>query len=149
MQLNMTTDYAIRFLLCLENSKGPASGPIISEKTKITPKYLLKISAKLRKAGMIGSLAGSQGGYYLLKTLDQITLLEVINIMEPSSKWNRCLEEDSFCNNKAVMSCPIRKYYARLQEELVKKWLSKTLAEIVNLEEAEEIGNNSREKKIV
>ena len=64
---------------------------------------------------------GIQGGYYLLRPLDQITLLEVINIMELSSKWNRCLEEDSFCNNNAVMSCPIRKYYARLQEELEKK----------------------------
>ncbi len=117
MQLNLTTDYAIRFLICLEKPNGVVCGPIIAEKTKIPPKYLLKISGKLRKAGMIGSLAGIQGGYYLLRPLDQITLLEVINIMELSSKWNRCLEEDSFCNNNAVMSCPIRKYYARLQED--------------------------------
>ncbi len=149
MQLNLTTDYAIRFLICLEKPSGAVCGPIIAEKTKIPPKYLLKISAKLRKAGMIGSLAGSQGGYYLLRPLDQITLLEVISIMEPSSKWNRCLEEEGFCTRKAVMSCPIRKYYARLQEELETKWLSKTLAEIVNLAAAEEIGNSSREEMII
>ena len=47
------------------------------------------------------------------------------------------------------MSCPIRKYYARLQEELETKWLSKTLAEIVNLAAAEEIGNSSREEMII
>lgn len=149
MQLNLTTDYAIRFLICLENTNGAVSGPSIAEKTKIPPNYLLKISSKLRKAGMIGSLAGSQGGYYLLRTLDQITLLEVIDIMETSYKWNRCLEKDSFCAREAVMSCPIRKYYVRLQEELEAKWLSKTLAEIVKLAAAETVGEDSREKMIV
>lgn len=35
MQLNLTTDYAIRFLICLEKPNGVVCGPIIAEKTKL------------------------------------------------------------------------------------------------------------------
>lgn len=149
MQLNMTTDYAIRILLCLGNTGGTLSGPSIAETTKVPLNYLLKMSGKLRKAGLIGSIAGSQGGYYLGKPLNQITLLEVIKTMEPSCKWNRCLEDDGLCNRNTVDSCPVRKYYARLQKELETKWLSKTLAEIVALATAEEDVADRQEERVI
>lgn len=149
MQLNLTTDYAIRLLLCLGNTKGTLSGNNIAETAKIPPNYLVKISSKLRKAGLIGSIAGSNGGYYLLKALNKITLLEIIKVMEPSCKWNRCIEDDGVCSKGVVSSCPVRKYYARLQTELETKWLSKTLTEIVELAAAEEAAGGRQEEMII
>lgn len=149
MQLNLTTDYAFRLLLCLGSANGTLSGSAIADTMKIPPNYLLKISSKLRRAGLIGSMAGTQGGYYLTKSLSEITLLEIIDIMEPSYKWNRCLEDDSFCSREATRSCPIRKFYVRLQTELETKWLSKSLAEIVELAEDEETNECQRGKMII
>ena len=148
MQLNMTTDYAIRILLCLGNPGRTLSGPSIAETTRVPPNYLMKMSRKLRKAGLIDSMAGSQGGYYLRKPLNQITLLEVMRTMEPSCKWNRCLEDNGPCNGNTVAGCPVRKYYARLQKELETKWLSRTLAEIVALDAAEEAADLQEERAI-
>ena len=130
MQLNLTTDYAIRLLLYLGNSNRTLPGPRVAEAIKISPKYLMKISSQLRGAGLLGSLQGAQGGYYLRKPLDKITLLEVIETMEPSSKWNRCLDEDAFCNRGIAADCPIRKYYMWMQKDMEEKWLSRTLEEI-------------------
>lgn len=138
MQLNLTTDYAIRLLLCLGNTKGTLSGNNIAATTRIPQNYLLKISSKLRKAGMVGSIAGANGGYYLLKPLNKITLLEILKAMEPACKWNHCIEDDRFCSRGAATSYSVRKYYAQLQTELETKWLSRTLSEIVELVAAEE-----------
>ena len=74
MQLNLTTDYAIRFLLCLGDTKGIMTGSLIADQMKIPPKYLLKIARKLRGAGMLGTVTGAKGGYYLLRSLEEITL---------------------------------------------------------------------------
>ena len=69
--------------------------------------------------------------------------------MEPSCKWNRCLEDDELCNGDTVTSCPIRKYYTRLQKELETKWLSKTLAEIVELAASEENVEDRQEETVI
>ena len=90
-----------------------------------TPKYLLKIARKLRGAGMLGTVTGAKGGYYLLRSLEEITLLDVLNVMESSVKVNRCLEDDGYCNRGAVSTCQIRKYYQYIQKEMENKWFSR------------------------
>ena len=47
MQLNITTDYAIRLLLSLGKMGVQKAGPLIAEEMMIPPKYILKISSKL------------------------------------------------------------------------------------------------------
>ena len=134
MQLNLTTDYAIRFLLCLGNEGGVVTGGEIAGRMDIPPKYLLKIARKLRDAGMIGTMSGIRGGYYLKKPLEKLPLLDVLKVMGPTMAVNRCLEPDHYCSQGLAASCPIHRYYARIQKEMEEKWLSKTLAEILTLE---------------
>lgn len=131
MQLNITTDYAIRMLLCLGEIDVKKSGPIIAEEMSIPPKYILKITAKLRGAGLIGSTSGSQGGYHLLRPLDKITWLEVVRIMEPSIKINRCLEPDEYCSRNAAAVCAVRRFYQAMQKEIEERWVSLSLADIL------------------
>ena len=131
MQLNITTDYAIRVLLCLGSTEELMTGSYIAEKMKIPSKYFLKIAMRLKKAGMVGATAGAKGGYYLTKGLNEITLLEVLKVMEPSTRINRCLEDDGYCNRGASDTCQIRRYYRHIQEEVEQKWLSKSLSDIL------------------
>ncbi len=138
MQFNITTDYAIRFLLCMGNMSSPVSGNTVAEQAKIPPKYLLKIARRLREAGLLGSLAGAKGGYYLRKTLREITLYEVLRIMEPTIKISRCLEPDSYCCRGASADCKMHRYYERIQEELESRWFSRSLEEITDMADEEE-----------
>lgn len=131
MQLNITTDYAIRLLLCLGEVGVKKAGPLIAEEMVIPPKYILKISSKLRAAKLIGSESGSQGGYYLMKPLEDITLMEVLSVMENTVKINRCLEPDAYCSRGGAKDCPVHSFYLVLQHEIEEIWLSQRLGGIM------------------
>ena len=118
MQLNLTTDYAIRIVLYLATKGGIASSIEISEKMDIPQNAVLKIMRKLNRAGFTKTHIGIQGGYSMAKPAAKITLLSIINTMESTTKLNRCLEEDRFCSRFATESCPVRNFYCVLQEQL-------------------------------
>lgn len=134
MQLNVTTDYAIRTVLYLGQCKKLASATEISNEMKIPRGYLEKVLSKLKKAEYISSDLGVRGGYRLNMTLEEITLGDVIRLMENTTKINRCLEEDMFCNRKAVDCCAVRRYYEKVQKKLENHFFTISLKEILELE---------------
>ena len=120
MQLNVTTDYAIRIVLYLAIKKEITTSKEIGAAMGIPKNYVLKITHKLVEAGIIERLVGAQGGFSLAQKIDDITLLDILNIMEPTMRVNRCLEEDKFCSRYATENCPVRGFYCKMQEELVR-----------------------------
>lgn len=134
MQLNVTTDYAIRIVLYLGQCKKRASATEISSEMGIPKGYLGKVLSKLKKAEYISADLGARGGYRLNKTLSDITLGDVIRIMENTTKINRCLEEDALCSRRAVDYCAVRRYYAKIQKKLETKFFSISLKEILEQE---------------
>ena len=123
MQLNVTSDYAIRTVLYLGQCKKIASATEISNEMGIPRGYLEKD-------------LGARGGYRLNKTLKDITLGDVIRLMESTTKINRCLEDDAYCSRKAVDFCAVRRYYAKVQEKLETQFFSISLKEILEQEGA-------------
>jgi Rrf2 family nitric oxide-sensitive transcriptional repressor len=115
MQLNITTDYAIRALLFMVMCNRPVGASEISENMKIPHSYLLTIMAKLKKAGFVTSKRGQTGGYELAKPASSMRLWDVIDTMEGAPKLGRCLE-DQQCSWTEVEECPIRKVYVVVQE---------------------------------
>ena len=84
MKLSMKSRYGLRALIDLSvNSKNEqvALGSI-AERNNISPQYLEQVFASLRKAGIVKSIKGSQGGYFLNKPAEQITISEVIEALE-------------------------------------------------------------------
>ena len=102
MQLNITTDYAIRIVLYLGQSQEKLSANQISEDMCIPKGYLEKVLRKLKKASYVSADLGTKGGYYLNKGLEDITLGELIREMENTVKINRCLEADEYCSRGDV-----------------------------------------------
>ena len=83
MKLSMKSRYGLRALIDLSvNSKNEqvALGGI-AERNNISPQYLEQVFASLRKAGIVKSIKGSQGGYFLNKPAEQITISEVIEAL--------------------------------------------------------------------
>lgn len=115
MQLNITTDYSIRIILYLAIKKTIVSSREISTVMGITKSYVLKISRTLSEHGLIKKTVGADGGLELNKPSSEITLFEIIDIMEPTTKINRCLEEDRYCSRFATEDCPVRNVYVGMQ----------------------------------
>lgn len=70
----------------LEIAKGDKQNPVslkdISDKINVSKNYLEQVLNGLRNAKIVGSIKGIKGGYFLLKTLDEITFYEVFRTME-------------------------------------------------------------------
>ncbi|WP_041140013.1 RrF2 family transcriptional regulator [Beduini massiliensis] len=131
MQLNLTTDYAIRIVIYLSLKKEVVSSAEISEKMGISQNAVLKIIRQLKKAGITNTHIGIQGGFSITKSPKEISLLTIIQVMENTTKINRCLEEDKFCSRFATESCPVRNFYCTLQNELEAKLSSITVQDLL------------------
>lgn len=128
MQLNKSTDYAIKILLFLKEKDKLKFQTEIADATGIPPKYLAAILAKLKKAGFVESLRGNKGGYYLKEDLSNITVYDIICVTESSSMISCCLEQkktDRLYRN-------IKNYYYEVQNKLEHSIFAVTLQEILN-----------------
>ena len=82
MQLNQSTDYAIRMILYLAQASQTVPSSKLSAALGISSRYLLQIGARLRDAGMLRVSYGNSGVYVLAKSPGEITLLDIIILME-------------------------------------------------------------------
>lgn len=82
--LSKKTQYAFHALTYLvENQdKGPVLISEISEERKISLKFLENILLEMKKAGVLGSKKGKGGGYYLIKSPEEIKLAKVIRMLD-------------------------------------------------------------------
>jgi len=118
MQLNVTTDYAIRIVLYLTQKKGVANSNEIAEAMGIPRSYILKIAKTLKDAGILSEKRGVEGGFVLRGDPEQLTLLDIVSALERTVNINRCLEEDEYCSRDAVSFCKVRELLVKLQDEL-------------------------------
>lgn len=131
MQLQITTDYAIRVIGYLVLCDGKlANAKDISEQMGITYQYFLKISARLKEAGLILTEQGRNGGYRLAKDAEDITLYDIVKTMEGEIYFNRCLEPDGFCSRYATDTCPVHNIFVDLQTDIITSLKSKKMSDI-------------------
>ena len=132
MQINITTDYAIRIVLYLAGRKNLTTSVDIASAMRIPSGYVLKITKKLVNAGILLRVVGSRGGFLLAVMAEQIALYDIIELMESTPKLNRCLEDDEYCSRFATVNCPVRKFYCNLQEQTEKSLKEISIADLVN-----------------
>ena len=98
MQLTLEADYAVRIIsvLCVENERTDAK--TISEKATVSLRFALKILRKLVAAGLVDSFKGTQGGYKLKLDPAEINLRQVIEAIEGTYYFSRCLSPEGGCN---------------------------------------------------
>ncbi len=131
MQLNLKTDYAIRTLLYLATKNATASSTEISEQMVIPKSMISKFAVPLQRAGILTTQRGAGGGFALGRVPADISLHEVINLLEGTTRINRCLEDDHKCSRNATATCPVRKFYVRVQTYLEEAFRDKTIASLL------------------
>ncbi|GAA3237499.1 Rrf2 family transcriptional regulator [Actinocorallia longicatena] len=88
MRLSARVDYALRAAaeLAAAAASGAAGHPVtavqLAEAQQIPPKFLENILGQLRRSGIIRSQRGPDGGYWLAKPADQITLADIIRAID-------------------------------------------------------------------
>lgn len=84
MRLSTKSRYGVRALFDIAyHSVGlPTQIKDISRRQAISPRYLEQIFQKLKKAGILGSKRGPNGGYYMLKEPGDVTLGDIVRATE-------------------------------------------------------------------
>jgi Rrf2 family protein len=83
MRVSAKADYAVRAAVELAAAPSPpVKGEAISQAQEIPLKFLENILGELRHAGIVRSQRGTEGGYWLARPADEITLADVIRAVE-------------------------------------------------------------------
>lgn len=134
--LSKKTKYAINALVYL--SKKPAKQPIliseIAEHENIPQKFLEAILLDLKKAGILASKKGKGGGYFLLKSTNDVNMADVMRLFDGPiallpcvthkyyQKCDECVDEET---------CGIRSVFLEVRNQTVDLLKKATLAEII------------------
>jgi Rrf2 family protein len=84
MRITAKVDYAVRAAIELVGADrgAPVKGDRISAAQDIPTKFLENILSELRRAGLVGSRRGTDGGYWLARPPGQITIADIIRAVE-------------------------------------------------------------------
>ncbi|MFQ8600580.1 MAG: RrF2 family transcriptional regulator [Oscillospiraceae bacterium] len=108
MHITLESDYAIRIVHCLCKNGKRMDARTISESTGVTLRFSLKILRKLVSSKIIRSFKGSQGGYEIARNPGEISLREVIEVVEgPISSAGA--ESRYFCTREKNKPCKVQK----------------------------------------
>ena len=115
MKFSTRDRYALRLMVELANRPNDLI-PLkdISDKQRISLKYLEQIVTPLAKAGLVSSVRGAQGGYMLARPPEEITMGTLMRILEGPISLADCLDGDGSCNK--ARACPTRLVWERLSQ---------------------------------
>jgi len=89
----------------------------ISKEMQIPKNFLMKILKQLEKTGLLKLKRGVSGGVTLAKKPDEITLYDVIIVMEKSIALNRCIINKRICG--LVSHCPVHPVWFKVRDILI------------------------------
>ena len=89
--LSQTAEYALRAMASLAyQPDGLVPTPVLAEQTRVPANYLAKVLQLLSGSGLIVGRRGVGGGYRLAKPADEITMLNVVNAVDPIQRITSC-----------------------------------------------------------
>lgn len=130
MKLSTKGRYGVKAMvdLAVNYNKNPVSIKSISERQNISEYYLEQLFSPLRKEGIINSIRGAQGGYVLGRDTKEITIYDIITILEGPIEISDCIENES-CDN--IDCCATRPLWLKIKESIDSVTKNITLYDIV------------------
>jgi Rrf2 family protein len=129
--LSQTVEYALRAVVCIaaESPQACTTGQI-AKITRVPKAYLSKVLQALVRAGILHSQRGLGGGITLVKSPDELTILEVVTAVDPIQRIRVC---PLGLKAHGVRLCPLHKRLdnalANMEEAFGKTTLAEVLAE--------------------
>lgn len=141
MKLSTKGRYGLRALIDLAQygKEEAVSIQSISARQQISDSYLEQLVRKLKKAGLVTSIRGSQGGYRLAKPAEEISVGDVLRALEGSIEAVSCQEGEN-CVGKDL--CVARYVWRKVNKSIQETVDSIMISQLV--EESRRIRENQR-----
>ncbi len=131
MKLSTRARYGLKAMvdLALRYGGGMVSIATLANLQGISDAYLEQLIAALRKAGLVVSVRGAQGGYALSRPPEEINVDEVLQALEGSTAVMDCVgTKGNICDN--ACSCSARPLWLKLQNRIDEVLRNTTLADM-------------------
>ncbi|BCN31599.1 RrF2 family transcriptional regulator [Anaeromicropila herbilytica] len=121
MKLSTKGRYGLRAVvdLALNSESEAVSLSSVAERQSISISYLEQLIAKLKKAGIVNSIRGAQGGYVLAKSADQISVGDILRALEGDLNPVDCAEimgGDTTCSSSDL--CVTKYVWKRISDSI-------------------------------
>lgn len=134
MKLSTRSRYGTRLMLDMAQHyhEGPVHLAAIAQRQGISVKYLEQIIIPLKKANYVKSVRGPKGGHILAKPPEEITVGEIVALLEDGARLVECTANPAVCDR--VDLCATRQLWQEAAQAMFDKLQSVTLADLIQRE---------------
>ena len=132
MKLSTKSRYGTRLMLDMAQhyQDGPIHLANVAKRQGISVKYLEQIISPLKKADYIRSVRGPKGGHALARPPEEITVGEIVALLEDSASLAACSDNPMVCERSSI--CPTRYIWQEAAQAMFAKLQSITLADLLS-----------------
>jgi Rrf2 family nitric oxide-sensitive transcriptional repressor len=133
MNTSRKTDYALHALIIMARNKNSEySASELAEIENVSASYLAKVMQKLSKHKIVSSSEGKTGGYKLNKKAEDISIAEIVKILEAEENVFDCVDKVHGCTIRD--RCKIHAVFEEAYQEMLQKLAETSIADIVDPE---------------
>ncbi|CAN5836207.1 Rrf2 family transcriptional regulator [soil metagenome] len=135
MKVSTRGEYGVRAMVTLAHhyGGGPLSIAVMAKESSVPYAYLEQLIVPLRKAGLVESKRGAQGGYLLTRPPELVRVGEVYRVMEGPVAPMDCVSEDPADQTcPLIEGCETRPVWMKVRDSIVDVLDSMTLADLVS-----------------
>ena len=116
MKLSTRSRYGLKAVvdLAVYEGEAPVTLSALAGMQGVSEAYLEQLLCTLRRAGLVVSARGAQGGYMLSRPPEEITVGDILRALEGGLTLLDCLDEEDACGKSC--DCPSRKIWQRLRD---------------------------------
>lgn len=142
MKLSTRGRYGLKamFQLALHYGEGPIPLNVIASQQELSENYLEQLFSALRKDGLIKSVRGAQGGYMLAKHPQNITVGNILRVLEGNMAPVDCVIDDAGSCHKEE-NCVTKLVWMRMTDSINSVIDSITLQDMLNEQQEMEKAN--------
>ena len=131
MKLSAKSRYGTRLMLDMAQHyhDGPIHLANIARRQGISVKYLEQIIIPLKRAHYVKSVRGPKGGHILAKPPEEITVGEIVALLEEGTSLAACSDHDEACERSPT--CLTRRLWKEAAQAMFDKLHSVTLADVM------------------
>lgn len=133
--LSNTSRYAIRALiyLAINTSETKKIGiKKIADDLDIPSPFLGKILQTLTRKKILSSTKGPNGGFGISESTTEVSLMEIVRIIDGDELFDRCLISNKTCGEKEGDTCSLHNHYVSIRKDINELFTSHTIGKLAN-----------------
>lgn len=134
MKLSTKGRYGVKamFELAINHGLAPVSIKTIAKRQNISDYYLEQLFSSLRKADLVKSIRGAQGGYVLSREPKDISASDILNVLEGPIEISDCIVDDESHSCNKADCCSTRLLWRKISDSVNNVINTTTLQDMVD-----------------